>query len=253
MRFASLGSGSKGNCTIVECKSTNILVDCGFSLRNVCARLEQLEKSPEDLTAILLSHEHSDHWKGVEDLASKFDIPVYLSAGTHKVIAIRNKCTRFNVIRNHQDFVIGDLKITPVPMPHDAREPIQFIFRNGALRFGIITDLGHFTRHIVDSYSMCNGILLESNYDEDMLLEGRYPEFLKQRVSGLFGHLSNSQARDLILEFDRSCLKHVLIGHVSEKNNDHARIKDHLDILSLDDIPLQIASQDEVSGWFNLS
>ena len=215
MRFASLGSGSKGNCTIVECNTTNILIDCGFSLKSTTTRLEQLNKSPADLTAILVSHEHSDHWKGVEDLAFKFNVPVYLSAGTYKAKSIESNRTGFHIINNHNDFVIGDFTITPVPVPHDAREPIQYVFKSASAQFGIITDLGHYTTHIVECYSNCNGILIECNYDEDMLNNGPYPKFLKQRVSGLFGHLSNSQAADLLSRLDCSDLQLSLI-HISE-------------------------------------
>lgn len=252
MRFASLGSGSKGNCTIVECKTTNILIDCGFSLKSTRARLEQLNKSPEELTAILVSHEHSDHWKGVEDLASKFDVPVYLSAGTHKAKNIQPDRAGFHIINNHNDFVIGDLIITPVPVPHDAREPIQYVFNSGSAQFGIVTDLGHYTAHIVDCYANCDGILIECNYDESMLNNGSYPKFLKQRVSGLFGHLSNSQAAELLSRLDYASLQQLVIGHVSEENNCIEVIRERIGKSIPPDLPIHIASQSKASQWFSL-
>ena len=253
MRFASLGSGSKGNCTIVECNTTNILIDCGFSLKSTISRLEQLNKSPEDLTAILVSHEHSDHWKGVEDLALKFNVPVFLTAGTYKAKNIGPNRAGFHIIKNHNDFVIGDLVITPVPVPHDAREPIQYVFESGSVRFGIITDLGHYTTHIIECYRDCNGILIECNYDENMLNDGPYPQFLKQRVSGLFGHLSNSQAADLLGMLDCSALQQLLIGHVSAENNCVDSIREHIVKSIPTNLPVHIASQNKVSGWFSLT
>ncbi len=253
MRFASLGSGSKGNCTIVECNTTNILIDCGFSLKSTTTRLEQLNKSPEDLTAILVSHEHSDHWKGVEDLSSKFNVPVYLSAGTYKAKNMESNRTGFHIINNHNDFVIGDFTITPVPVPHDAREPIQYVFKSGSTQFGIITDLGHYTTHIVECYSNCNGILIECNYDEDMLNNGPYPKFLKQRVSGLFGHLSNSQAADLLSRLDCSGLQQLVIGHVSKENNCGDIIRERIGKSIPVNLPVHIATQTKVSEWFSLA
>lgn len=249
MRFASLGSGSKGNSTVVESDTACVMVDCGFGLRNACTRLERIGKSPEDLTAIIVTHEHSDHWKGIGALSAKYNIPVYLSAGSLKAKEIQSGEALFNCIDSHKDFYVGDICIKPVPVPHDAREPIQYILSNGKVQLGILTDLGHFTPHVVSSYSKCDALLLECNYDDDMLLDGPYPRFLKDRVSGMFGHLSNRQAADLLLALDLSRLKNLVIGHISAKNNDVSLIKAVIEPLCGEDIVLSFADQESGSPW----
>ena len=252
MRFASLGSGSKGNSTVVESDTACVMVDCGFGLRNACTRLERIGKSPEDLTAIIVTHEHSDHWKGIGALSAKYNIPVYLSAGSLKAKQIQSGEALFNCIDSHRDFYVGDICIKPVPVPHDAREPIQYILSNGKVQLGILTDLGHFTPHVVSSYSKCDALLLECNYDEDMLLDGPYPRFLKDRVSGMFGHLSNRQAADLLLALDLSRLKTLVIGHISAKNNDVSLIKAAIEPLCGEDIVLSFADQESGSPWMEI-
>lgn len=252
MRFASLGSGSKGNSTVVESDTACVMVDCGFGLRNACTRLERIGKSPEDLTAIIVTHEHSDHWKGIGALSAKYNIPVYLSAGSLKAKQIQSGEALFNCIDSHRDFYVGDICIKPVPVPHDAREPIQYILSNGKVQLGILTDLGHFTPHVVSSYSKCDALLLECNYDDDMLLDGPYPRFLKDRVSGMFGHLSNRQAADLLLALDLSRLKTLVIGHISAKNNDVSLIKAAIEPLCGEDIVLSFADQESGSPWIEI-
>ncbi|MBT4213011.1 MBL fold metallo-hydrolase [Porticoccaceae bacterium] len=252
MRFASLGSGSKGNSTVVESDTACVMVDCGFGLRNACTRLERIGKSPEDLTAIIVTHEHSDHWKGIGALSAKYNIPVYLSAGSLKAKEIQSGEALFNCIDSHKDFYVGDICIKPVPVPHDAREPIQYILSNGKVQLGILTDLGHFTPHVVSSYSKCDALLLECNYDDDMLLDGPYPRFLKDRVSGMFGHLSNRQAADLLLALDLSRLKTLVIGHISAKNNDVSLIKAAIEPLCGEDIVLSFADQESGSPWMEM-
>ena len=252
MRFASLGSGSKGNSTIVESDTACVMVDCGFGLRNACTRLERIGKSPADLTAIIVTHEHSDHWKGIGALSAKYNIPVYLSAGSLKAKQIQSGEVLFNCIDSHRDFYVGDICIKPVPVPHDAREPIQYILSNGKVQLGILTDLGHFTPHVVSSYSKCDALLLECNYDDDMLLDGPYPRFLKDRVSGMFGHLSNRQAADLLLALDLSRLKTLVIGHISAKNNDVSLIKAAIEPLCGEDIVLSFADQESGSPWMEI-
>ena len=252
MRFASLGSGSKGNSTVVESDTACVMVDCGFGLRNACTRLERIGKSPEDLTAIIVTNEHSDHWKGIGALSAKYNIPVYLSAGSLKAKQIQSGEALFNCIDSHRDFYVGDICIKPVPVPHDAREQIQYILIYGKVQLGILTDLGHFTPHVVSSYSKCDALLLECNYDDDMLLDGPYPRFLKDRVSGMFGHLSNTQAADLLLSLDLSRLKTLVIGHVSAKNNDVSLIKTAIEPVCGENIALSFADQEFGSPWIDV-
>ncbi|MDG0969988.1 MAG: MBL fold metallo-hydrolase [Porticoccaceae bacterium] len=253
MRFASLGSGSKGNCSIIEFQGTTILVDCGFGARAACSRLELLGKSPREISAIIVTHEHSDHWRGVEALSRKYDIPVYLSAGTFRVRNMSAASGSYIIIDSHKDFTVGDLSITPVPVPHDACEPLQFIICSGHHRIGFLTDLGHYTSHVVSLYNGCDALLLETNYDDDMLACGPYPQFLKERVSGAFGHLSNHQASDLLRKLDLSRMQFLLAGHVSGKNNHTERILEALSADVIGEIPLFIVDQVDVTPWFELA
>jgi phosphoribosyl 1,2-cyclic phosphodiesterase len=177
---------------------------------------------------------------------------VYLSAGSFKAKEIQSGESLFNCIDSHTDFHVGDICIKPVPVPHDAREPIQYILSNGKVQLGILTDLGHFTPYVVSSYSKCDALLLECNYDYDMLLDGPYPRFLKDRVSGMFGHLSNTQAADLLLSLDLSRLKTLVIGHVSAKNNDVSLIKAAIEPVCGENIALSFADQEFGSPWIEV-
>lgn len=218
MRFASLGSGSRGNATLIEADGTRILVDCGFSLTETQARLARLDVDVASIAAILVTHEHSDHASGVARLAARFEIPVWCTAGT------LNACGRFGIesaelFNPHEAFAIGALEITPVAVPHDAREPSQFIFSDGDHRLGVLTDTGHITPHIERVFDGCQALLLECNHDSARLLEGPYPASLKARVGGPLGHLSNAQAAGLLASLDLSRLRHLVAAHLSDKNN----------------------------------
>jgi len=215
LRFASLGSGSRGNATLIEQGSTLLMIDNGFSPRQAVTRLQRLDRQPEQLSAILVTHEHSDHCAGAEKLAIKYGIPLWASHGTAMAIG----ATSYQCFDSHLAFEIGSIGITPVAVPHDAREPTQFVFCADGFKLGVLTDTGSITPHIRDAYSGCHGLLLECNYDHEMLMTGVYPPALKQRVAGDWGHLSNQQAADLLTELDLSVLRHLVLGHISEKNN----------------------------------
>lgn len=217
MRYCSLGSGSKGNATVVEYGRTRVLVDCGFSLRATEQRLAAAGLNARQLSAILVTHEHSDHINGVQRLARRYQLPVYMTPGTGRAIADAD--LSYERIQLDCGFTIGDLQVLPVAVPHDAREPCQFIFDNGQHRFGILTDVGTITPWIIERYSGLDGLFLEANYDPQMLAEGPYPPSLRARVAGDLGHLSNQQAAGLLQAIDRTKLKHVAIAHISEKNN----------------------------------
>lgn len=224
LRFASLGSGSKGNGTLIECGKTRVLVDCGFSLAETERRLQRLGCAPDSLSAILITHEHGDHANGVGRLSRRYKIPVWLTVGTHNMVR-DNKFSSQHFINVNSAFEIADLHITPYPVPHDAREPCQFVFSDGAQRLGLLTDAGSITPHIVDLLQKLDGLLLECNYDARMLATGPYPPKLKTRVGGKYGHMDNHQARDLLQRIELSGLQHLLGMHLSEKNNlpEHAQ------------------------------
>jgi len=218
MRFASLGSGSKGNATLIETADTCLLLDCGFTVKETEARLERLGKTGHDLDAVLVTHEHSDHIKGVGALARKYKLPVYLTAGTFHKGRLGN-LPQLETINCHQSFEIKGINVQPVPVPHDAREPCQYVFQHGDKKLGVLTDLGSLTSHVEKHYSGLDALVLECNYDPKMLDEGPYPYQLKQRILGDYGHLSNGQAAQLLVRIEKDKLQHLLLSHISQQNN----------------------------------
>lgn len=218
MRFASLGSGSRGNATLVEAGSTRILIDCGFSCAETERRLARLSLRAQDLDAILVTHEHTDHIAGVGRLSRRYGIPVWMTAGT-EAMHQGGELAACHCFSSHQTFAIGDLEIQPFPVPHDAREPCQFVLSDGALRFGVLTDVGSLTPHMLQALDSLDALLLECNHDTGMLADGPYPPALKRRVGGQFGHLSNDQAAEILDKIDASRLQHLVAAHLSDKNN----------------------------------
>ncbi|MFT5603472.1 MAG: phosphoribosyl 1,2-cyclic phosphodiesterase [Paracoccaceae bacterium] len=218
MRFASLGSGSRGNGTLLENKNTCLLVDCGFTVKETERRLRRLGRSADDLSAIVVTHEHSDHIKGVLPLARKYGLPVYASNGTAQYDTMA-KLPGYREVNTHAVFSVGDIEITPVAVPHDAREPCQYVFSNGKRRLGLLTDLGSITPFVSEQYRQCDALVLEFNHDCNLLARGPYPPSLKNRVGGDWGHLSNEQAADLLSTVELERLQHIVMAHISEKNN----------------------------------
>jgi phosphoribosyl 1,2-cyclic phosphodiesterase len=198
MRFASLGSGSEGNGLLVEVGATRVLIDCGFGVRDTVARLARIGVAPETVTAIIVTHEHSDHICGVAPFAARFGTPVWLTFGTLEMVA-----ERFAVLPHvygfdsHDVFEVGDIEVRPFPVPHDAREPVQFVCSDGHWRLGVLTDLGISTAYVEASLSGCDALVLECN----------------------FGHLDNGAAAGLLARLDNSRLKHLIAAHLSQNNN----------------------------------
>ncbi|HAF45901.1 MAG: MBL fold metallo-hydrolase [Sideroxydans sp. GWF2_59_14] len=219
MRFALLGSGSEGNALVVQSGNSTVLLDCGFSLSETVARLARFNLVPEHLSGIVVTHEHGDHISGVAKLARKFSIPVWLTHGTLRAQSAAFTGLQFNEINTHIAFAIGDVQVQPYPVPHDAAEPVQFVFGDGARRLGVLTDAGHVTPHIEATLSGCDALVLECNHDAAMLAGGAYPYHLKQRVGGRFGHLNNEDAAALLGRLDNSRLQHIVAAHLSQKNN----------------------------------
>jgi phosphoribosyl 1,2-cyclic phosphodiesterase len=218
VRFAWLSSGSRGNAALVESDGSCVMVDCGLGMKSVQARLALLGRKPSEIDAILVTHEHSDHIGGVAPFARKHGIRVLTTPGTARGFRLTPPpCLEF--ISPHERFSIGGLEITPVPVPHDANEPCQFVFSDGAAKLGVITDLGRITPHLVAMLQGCDALAIESNYDEAMLASGPYPAALRQRVGGDLGHLSNAQAAELLSLIDHSKLRHLIALHLSEHNN----------------------------------
>jgi phosphoribosyl 1,2-cyclic phosphodiesterase len=251
MQIASLGSGSKGNATIISHHKTTILVDCGFSLRQFEQRLSRLDLSPHQIDAILLTHEHADHGSGVARLAAKFSIPVWSTVGSAR--AVFEDDFIYHQLRGGEPVQIGCFEILPVTVPHDAGEPVQFVIHqvDSGKKFGILTDTGHITNHIIKAYDNLHGLLLEFNYDQAMLDTGPYPYPVRQRVSGNLGHLSNDQSIQLLRQIDTTGLNCLIIAHISENNNSADLVERQLS--RLDTIPLPVlASQKSGFDWVDI-
>lgn len=216
--FVSLGSGSNGNATLVRVGDTLILVDAGFSAKAIAERLDTAGVRAVDLSAILVSHEHSDHVKGVGVLSRKYKVPVWLTRGTYRRLKDQ-KLSSVAFIHPHGSFCIGDAKITPFPVPHDAAEPCQYLIGDGKKRVAIATDMGFATRYVQQLLSGVDALLLEANYDLNMLQSGPYPYALQTRIDGRFGHLSNDQSASLAAYLDHPGLQRLFLGHLSENNN----------------------------------
>ncbi len=252
MRYCSLGSGSKGNGTLIEQGQTRLLVDCGFSLRSTEQRLRQAGLKGEQLTAILVTHEHSDHIQGVAKLARRYELPVYLTPGTG--YALREEGLDLRWLDLNTRVVIDELEVSPIAVPHDAREPCQFIFDNAQQRLGVLTDTGTITPWIIEQYARLDALFLEANYDPHMLAYGPYPGFLKARVGGNLGHLSNQQAAGLLNMIDLEQLQHIAIAHISEKNNRPELARDALtEALANWTGELLLAEQNQGLPWQTIS
>lgn len=252
MRFASLGSGSRGNAMVVEAGATRVLVDCGFGLRQLAQRLARLGLVPDDLDAILVTHEHSDHLGGVARAALRYRLPVHMTHGTFGAAA--DAAASVELFDSHTPFAVGDLEIFPFPVPHDAREPVQFVFADGQCRCGLLTDTGGITAHAVAMLGECQALVLECNHDESMLEGGRYPHYLKQRIAGRFGHLDNGAAADLLRQIDGGRLRHVVCAHLSQENNTPELAKAALaQALGCTADWIVAADQDNGFGWLSLS
>ncbi len=219
LRFASLGSGSSGNALLAQSGATRILMDCGFTLADTAFRLGRLGLVPGDLTAIVVTHEHTDHLGGVARFAKRHAIPVHLTRGTALSLPIDFPASLVRWVDPHVSFEVGDLAVEPFPVPHDAREPVQYVFSDGDARLAVVTDLGMSTPHVEDKLTGCDALVLECNHDAGMLSRGSYPRVLKERIGGRFGHLDNEAAAAILACIDCTRLKHVLAAHLSKENN----------------------------------
>jgi phosphoribosyl 1,2-cyclic phosphodiesterase len=222
MRFASLASGSRGNCLVVEAGGTRVLLDCGLSPRETRRRLERLGLAAEELSGILLTHEHEDHVGGAFAFAAAHSLTLYVTRGTLRAAADAGKLVhgvRTELIDGRGAFAVGDIEARPFTVPHDAREPVQYVLSDGALSLGVLTDIGAPTPHVIDMLSGRDALVLECNHDPALLRDGGYPRWLKERIGGPLGHLDNEQAAGLLGALDRSRLQHVIGAHLSQQNN----------------------------------
>lgn len=223
LRFKNLGSGSTGNATVVEgrsgTKAHRLLIDCGFGIRQLQARLAQAQLEPEDLDAVFITHEHSDHIGCVQSLAVRYRIPVWMSQGTHAAIGYPDFDGLLHVAHDMESIDLCAFQALPFTVPHDAREPLQLRCSDGASHLGVLTDLGHASAHVLQQLEGCHALIIEANHDPEMLEASRYPTFLKRRVGGPYGHLSNAATAEILRNVQHTKLKHVVAAHLSTQNN----------------------------------
>ena len=223
LRFRSLASGSSGNATLIEGSDglhrTRVLVDCGLGLRQLIARLAVEGIGPADLDGIFITHEHGDHIGCAPMLVARYGVPLWTSAGTAQYAAFAGLESALNLVRDGQVFAIGALQLHPFTVPHDAREPLQLRCTDGDRVLGLMTDIGHVTGHALAALAGCHALVLESNHDVELLAQSRYPDFLKRRVGGHHGHLSNVQAAAALGALRHDRLNTVVAAHLSERNN----------------------------------
>jgi phosphoribosyl 1,2-cyclic phosphodiesterase len=251
LRFRNLGSGSSGNATVVEARGSlhvhRLMVDCGLGIRQLDQRLQSAGLSADDIDAIFITHEHSDHLGCARAFALRHRIPVWMSHGTHAGARDPDFGDLLHLARDGAAIEIGALQILPFTVPHDAREPLQLRCSDGDRSLGILTDLGHATDHVLTQLAHCQALLLECNHDADMLARGAYPAFLKKRVGGDHGHLSNAAAGDIARALRHPALGTVIAAHLSQQNNRpelaQAALAD-----ALDRCPSDIGVADQVRG-----
>ena len=223
LRFRSLASGSSGNATLIEASDglhrTRVLVDCGLGLRQLIARLAVEGLGPADLDGIFITHEHGDHIGCAPMLVARYGVPLWTSAGTAQYAAFAGLESALNLVRDGQLFAIGGIQFHPFTVPHDAREPLQLRCTDGDRVLGLMTDIGHVTGHALAALAGCHALVLESNHDVELLAQSRYPDFLKRRVGGQHGHLSNVQAAAALGALRHDRLNTVVAAHLSERNN----------------------------------
>ncbi len=223
LRFRSLGSGSTGNAALVEATSggrtSRLLVDCGFGIRQLDLRLAKAGLAASDIDAIFVTHEHGDHIGCAHALSRRDRIPVWMSEGTWLATGARDFEGRLHLARDDAAFAVGELSVEPFTVPHDAREPLQLRCSDGARTLGVLTDLGHATAHVLARLEGAHALLLEFNHDSELLANSSYPAFLKLRVGGRHGHLSNTAAAEIARALRHDGLRHVVAAHLSEQNN----------------------------------
>jgi phosphoribosyl 1,2-cyclic phosphodiesterase len=217
---ASLNSGSNGNCYYVGNAQEAVLIDAGISCRETEKRLARLGLSMKPVRAIFISHEHSDHIRGVEVLSKKYKVPVYITELTMRSGGLSIQDELVNTFKSHQTISIGNLNVIPFPKRHDASDPFSFVVKNSEVCIGVMTDIGSACEHVINYFKECHAVYLEANYCETMLETGNYPIYLKRRISSDKGHLSNDQAVELFTKHRSSFLSHVFLSHLSKENND---------------------------------
>jgi len=219
VRVCVLGSGSRGNATLIATEKTRLLVDAGFSKRETYARLEAVGERAGGFDAFVISHEHSDHVRGLETLALDSAAPIYISAVTYDVMHWDRRLKAFEMFSAGTKFSVGDIEVTPFAIPHDAADPVAFTFDTQGIRIGVVTDLGYIPELVKQHVAGCHCLIFESNHDLDMLKVGPYPWHIKQRVMSRTGHLSNRTTGNFLRDDFDGAAQVLVLAHLSENNN----------------------------------
>jgi phosphoribosyl 1,2-cyclic phosphodiesterase len=220
LSITSINSGSNGNCYYVGNEHEAILVDAGISCREIEKRLTRLGLHIKKVKALFISHEHSDHIRGVEVISRKHKLPVYITKGTLRSSGLNIEKDLVRYFSAHQTIQVGELSVTAFPKMHDAAEPHSFVVSGNGVNIGVFTDIGHNCEHVIHHFKQCHAVFLETNYDDTMLETGAYPYYLKKRIRSDHGHLSNAQALELFNSHRPSFMSHVFLSHLSKDNND---------------------------------
>ncbi len=265
MRMVSFASGSSGNCICIGSDTTHILIDAGISCKRILEGLSQIGLAPDDISAVVISHEHNDHIKGLGVLARKLGVPIYATPGTisklRELEFLQDYPEElFEAVNPDVSFLIGDLELLPFSVSHDAADPVGYRVRNGRKQLAVATDMGIYSQYTIDHLLGLNAVLLESNHDVNMLLTGRYPYYLKMRILGEKGHLSNENAGQLLNAILNDSMQYIMLGHLSRENNYEALAYEavRLEIdqsdspYRADDFPISIAHRDRMSEIINL-
>jgi phosphoribosyl 1,2-cyclic phosphodiesterase len=217
--ITSINSGSNGNCYYVGNNDEAILIDVGISCKEIEKRMERLNLPIQNVKALFISHEHGDHTKGLQILSKKYALPIYITTRTLNNSHLILDENLVNTFTAYAPIIVGSISVTAFPKRHDASDPCSFIIESNGVKVGVLTDIGSVCEHVIDNFKQCHAAFLEANYDDMMLENGNYPYYLKDRIRGDNGHLSNKQALDLFINHKHSSMSHVILSHLSKDNN----------------------------------
>jgi phosphoribosyl 1,2-cyclic phosphodiesterase len=250
--IASLNSGSNGNCYYIGNENEAVLVDAGISCRETEIRMKRLGLNIEKVKAIFISHEHKDHISGVTVLSKKYQLPVFITEGTQNNGKVGLEKRLVNRFKANETVQVGKLSITAFKKFHDAEDPHSFIVASDVIKIGVFTDIGVVCEQVIHHFKQCHAVFLEANYDEDMLINGSYPYYLKKRITDGNGHLSNTQALELFRNHRPSFMSHLILSHLSKNNNSPELVRDLFGKYAAKTLTI-VASRDEETGVYHIS